>query len=399
MALDVLAVAMLPHVVEGRRGFQYGGCIHNEALLAGLADAGHRVRAVAEAPRDGAARAPGDLPGVEVEWLAVEYTSGREIPDDANVARRQADLEAALERLLRDGRRPDVAVLGREAQAWYVPEVLRARGVPVVAVAQGVPVGGFEVGIYPPQDERAFVELVRSLDLTIAVARHLEDTLRAHGVENVVTIPNAVDRAQFSPAERDPAVRARAGVPPDAPVVAHVCGLLPGKRWQDLIASAALVAAQVPHVRYVVAGAPDELASAREAARSAGVHEVFRFLGEIERDAMPALLNAADLMVHTSEREGAPFTYQEAAACGIPVVATDIAPAREAIADGATGILYPIGDVDALSAATIALLRDDERRRAMGRAARSAPHTDLHGWIDRYAGALARAACVSPVSP
>ena len=61
---------------------------------------------------------------------------------------------------------------------------------------------------------------------------------------------------------------------------------------------------------------------------------------------MPALLNAADVMVHTSEREGAPLTYREAQGCELPVVATDIPAAREAIEDGRTGVLYPVGDVD-----------------------------------------------------
>ena len=56
-----------------------------------------------------------------------------------------------------------------------------------------------------------------------------------------------------------------------------------------------------------------------------------RWLGDVDHADMPALLNAADVMIHTSEREGAPLTYREAQGCRLAVVATDIPASREAI--------------------------------------------------------------------
>ena len=61
----------------------------------------------------------------------------------------------------------------------------------------------------------------------------------------------------------------------------------------------------------------------------------------------------------------------EAAACGRPLIATDVAGCRQAVVDGVTGMLVPARDSVALATAIAALLADPERRRAMGVAARA----------------------------
>ena len=382
LSLDVLAIAILPYRAGGLPAFQFGGCVVNVRLLAGLAAAGHRVRAIHEAPPDTRPRAGVEVPGVEVDWFRIDYMSGRVIPDEASVARRRAQLTAGLEHALRGGV-PDVVLLGREAQGWYAPQALGAAGAPVVALAQGVPTAGLDGGMYPPEAEREFVARLGSVDEVVAVAGHLEASLRARGLDRVRTIANVIDD-RFRPVPRDPAFLRRVDVDPGAPVVAHVCGLLPGKRPADLVASAARVAARLPSVRYLVAGADEEPSAAREAARRLGIDHVFRWLGEVDREDMPSLLNAADLMIHTSEREGAPLILLEAAACGLPVVATDIPAMREH--PGA--LLYPVGDVEALADATLALLVDPSRRAALASAA-TAPHTGLAEWVARHEAVLA----------
>ena len=60
----------------------------------------------------------------------------------------------------------------------------------------------------------------------------------------------------------------------------------------------------------------------------------------------------------------------EAAACGVPVVATATEGAREIVADGLTGLIVPIGDVSAMAAAVASLLEDRPRRLELGARAR-----------------------------
>ena len=65
-----------------------------------------------------------------------------------------------------------------------------------------------------------------------------------------------------------------------------------------------------------------------------------------------------------------PKALLEAAACGRPVVTTDVIGCREAIIDGETGILVPVRDADALAQALTRLIEDPALRERMGKAGR-----------------------------
>jgi glycosyltransferase involved in cell wall biosynthesis len=101
-----------------------------------------------------------------------------------------------------------------------------------------------------------------------------------------------------------------------------------------------------------------------EAAAAQGV----RFLGM--RDDIDHLYAAFDVFVLPSHREGFPRAAMEAAAMGLPVVATDIRGCRQVVEPGVTGLLVPVDDPPALGEALRGLARDSGRRAAMGRAAR-----------------------------
>ena len=81
------------------------------------------------------------------------------------------------------------------------------------------------------------------------------------------------------------------------------------------------------------------------------------------RDDVDRLLGGFDLFVLASHREGQPRAAMEAAASGLPIVATDVRGCRQVVDDGTTGLLVPVADVGALRAA----IRD--ARRVAGAAA------------------------------
>jgi glycosyltransferase involved in cell wall biosynthesis len=81
-------------------------------------------------------------------------------------------------------------------------------------------------------------------------------------------------------------------------------------------------------------------------------------------------LAAGDLFVLPSHREGFGSSVIEAAATGLPAVASRIYGLTDAVVDGQTGLLFPCGDVAALEQALRALVADPVRRRSMGEAAR-----------------------------
>jgi glycosyltransferase involved in cell wall biosynthesis len=117
----------------------------------------------------------------------------------------------------------------------------------------------------------------------------------------------------------------------------------------------------------LVAGTGPQSAELRELALQLGAD--VRWLGA--REDMAALMNAADALVLSSVVEGLPVVLLEAAASGLIAVSTDAGGAREAIAEGETGFIVPVGNAEAL-AATMAMVEslDAARRERMSRAAR-----------------------------
>lgn len=83
------------------------------------------------------------------------------------------------------------------------------------------------------------------------------------------------------------------------------------------------------------------------------------------------VLGHADLFLLPSETESFGLAALEAQSCGVPVLASRVGGLPEVIADGETGVLTEPGDVAAMAEAACALLADEERRRAMGQAART----------------------------
>jgi glycosyltransferase involved in cell wall biosynthesis len=85
---------------------------------------------------------------------------------------------------------------------------------------------------------------------------------------------------------------------------------------------------------------------------------------------MAGLLGSVDVVVLPSHREGLPRTLVEAAACGLPLVTTDVPGCREVVTDGVDGLLVPKGDGEALAHAIRRLQESPELAHRLGEAAR-----------------------------
>ena len=90
------------------------------------------------------------------------------------------------------------------------------------------------------------------------------------------------------------------------------------------------------------------------------------------RDEMSQTLASATIVVLPSYREGLPKVLLEAAACGKPLIATDVPGCRDIVTHGVNGLLVPARDSSALAAAIDSLLGDSSLRAAMGVAGREA---------------------------
>jgi L-malate glycosyltransferase len=119
-----------------------------------------------------------------------------------------------------------------------------------------------------------------------------------------------------------------------------------------------------------IAGAGPEEAALKAQARRLGIGEQVKFMGAVPHERMPAFMWGLDLFVNPSRAESFGVAALEAAASGVPVVASNVGGLPEVVADGETGLLVPAEDPAALAAALAGLIGDPARRRALGRSAR-----------------------------
>ena len=178
---------------------------------------------------------------------------------------------------------------------------------------------------------------------------------------------SGVDLQRFqprTPAERDARTGGRVRV-------LLAARLLWDKGIAEFIESARRLRADGKNFELLLAGTPDvgNPAAVPEAEVRAWVDEALvNWLGHV--DDMPALFRTIDIVVLPSYREGLPKTLIEAAACGLPLITTDVPGCREVITDGVEGLLIAARDGAALARAIARLGDDPMLRERQGEAAR-----------------------------
>jgi glycosyltransferase involved in cell wall biosynthesis len=136
----------------------------------------------------------------------------------------------------------------------------------------------------------------------------------------------------------------------------------------DLLEGFALFARERPDAILVLVGDGPLRGAVESRAAELGLADRVRLAG-LRRD-VPRLLRAFDVFALASRWEGLPRVFPQAMAAGLPIVATRVDGAIEAISEGETGFLVEPGDFPALARALGALLDDPGLRRRMGEAAR-----------------------------
>ena len=155
------------------------------------------------------------------------------------------------------------------------------------------------------------------------------------------------------------------------PVILLPCRMLWDKGVGEFLEAARLVKRQKPRVRFVLVGRCDEENPA--SIQSVQLHQ-WQEEGAIEwwghRSDMPAVLGHAAVVVLPSYREGLPVSLLEAAACGKPIVATDVPGCRDVVRHRVNGLLVPPKNATALAEAIAVLLENPGLRNELGRRGR-----------------------------
>lgn len=326
-----------------------GGEIGTALLLAGLQRRGHRV-----------------LMLLRDEAMAERVAAAYGIPTGVQRVGGDAMLPDAFRLAARIRReRPDAVLLTTFKKVALTGLGARMAGAPFVV--QRIVLQGDT----PARGARYRMALRRWVDVVALNADAMRPAFLAGDPRlhpsRVVTVLDGVRAPERT--QEPGAVRRELGIPADAFVVGCVARLARQKRFDRLLR--ALVRIPEP-VHCIIAGEGEELEPTRALAAELGLAHRVHFPG-FRRD-VGDVLDALDLFVVSSDREGLANAMLEAMASGLPVVSTDVSGAREALdaADGepAAGIVTAFDD-GALADAIQRMMRDPAERSAMGDAARA----------------------------
>ncbi|HET7871807.1 MAG TPA: glycosyltransferase [Terriglobales bacterium] len=268
--------------------------------------------------------------------------------------------------------KPDIV----HSRNWGAIEAVfaaRLAGVPVVVHSEH----GYDVdGLHKTSLRQRLIRRLAysTADVVFTVTRELQEFHAACAripASRIGVLYNGVDTCSFAPR---PDLRARIrkayGIGPEEFVIGAVGRMAAIKNYDTLVRAAGVLARHNLNFKLVLVGDGEQLASLSSLSQSLpGVAERILFLGQ--RDDVEDLLNAMDLFVQTSLREGMSNTVLEAMSSGLPVAVTGVGGNLEIVRESETGWLFGPGNVEELAQLLLRLAADREACRRAGKAARA----------------------------
>lgn len=237
--------------------------------------------------------------------------------------------------------------------------------------------------------EYALLRWTRSVpDRVICVSeavRRIAEEREGLNRDQTVVIRNGVPPAPEVDSRKVSELRSRYEIQEGVPVVGMVANLnREVKGGERFLAVASRVAKEIPEVRFLVVGLGGGADPIRREARRLGVDSRISFTGYTEDVATHYEL--MDVSILTSRTEGLSISLLESMSHGLPVVATRVGGNPEVVAQGETGWLVPVEDIDAFAGRVVTLLEDDALRDRMGEEAkrRVASRFDIDEVAMRY---------------
>ena len=202
----------------------------------------------------------------------------------------------------------------------------------------------------------------------------VSDSLKQHAIglgidpAKIQVVGNGVDTEKFHPLPKHEA-RQQLGLPPDAPVLISVGGLVERKGFHRVIECLPSLRLAFPGLQFLIIGGAsaegDWRARLQELVACLSLQDTVRFLGAIPPDKLKLPLSASDVFVLATSNEGWANVFLEAMACGLPVVTTRVGGNEEVVANPELGSLVPFGDQKALEQAIAEALKKNWNREAI----------------------------------
>lgn len=210
------------------------------------------------------------------------------------------------------------------------------------------------------------------IDRYVVVSETIKKSLLRAGIADslVDVIHNAVE-VEYNQTSLDPKkIRDELGLPQDAILCVAVGRLVWAKAYDDLIAAFCYIGSTHQNVYLAIVGSGDLLSSLTAQIAKSGLQNKVLLLGFREHEWIQHMLACADVFIMSSRSEGVPYALLEAAAAGLPVVATECGGIPEVVTNRREALLVPVGDMKALSDAIVELCNHKEYAKELGKNAR-----------------------------
>ncbi|MBO9674512.1 MAG: N-acetyl-alpha-D-glucosaminyl L-malate synthase BshA [Sphingobacteriaceae bacterium] len=240
--------------------------------------------------------------------------------------------------------------------AFMAKQILASYGIhiPVVTTLHGTDIT--LVGKDPTYKPVVTFSINQSDGVTTVSEDLKEDTYRHFEItKEIKVIPNFIDFSRFSLQAKDHFKKAIA--PNNERILIHTSNFRKVKRTEDVIRIFEKVQAVIPSKLLMVGDGPERVYN-EQLCRSLNICENVRFLGK--QDAVEEILSVSDLFLMPSESESFGLAALEAMACKVPIITTNAGGLPELNVDGFCGYMSNVGDVEAMAAHAIEILKDDE---------------------------------------
>ena len=328
------------HIETGRN--LYGGALQVLYLLRGLRE--KRVENILVCPT-----------GSDICQAAAPYADVRAMP-----MRGELDLPFGL-RLVRliEACRPDVIhVHSRRGADIWGPLAAWSRRVPAVVTRR------------VDNPERALIAQVkyRFYDRIVTISEGIRRVLLSEGIpaDKIVCVPSGVDYRRYAHPCAQHWFQREFGLLPAHRTIAMIAQFIPRKGHRLLIEAARQILVSCPDARFLLFGKgplEKEIQLSCEHTRIADKVIFCGFRNDLDR-----ILPCLDLVVHPAEMEGLGVSLLQAAAAGVPIIASRIGGIPEIVHDGLNGYLVEAGDVSGLTGRVTTILAEPEKARRLGSA-------------------------------
>jgi colanic acid/amylovoran biosynthesis glycosyltransferase len=223
---------------------------------------------------------------------------------------------------------------------------------------------GYDIYYRPPADFTARAEAAAAL-VTVSEAnrRHIASSFEVPA-QRIALIPNGVDTDFFSPPQTRDAALA------ESPLIVCVARHMPVKNLELLLTACAILRDRAIDFKCIFVGDGEDRRDLEACRIRLGLENFVEMKGEMVRDEVRVWWRRARVAVLSSDSEGMPISLIEAAACGVPAVATAVGGIPELVENEVTGLLVPPRDPMALANALAREVTDSKFANEMGQAAR-----------------------------